>query len=63
MNYKKAPHFGEVFSDFSDCILMEYESLASLNMATMNLFIEKFGWKREILRSSDMHLDTRQKPG
>lgn len=59
MNYKKAPHFGEVFSDFSDCILMEYESLAALNMATMDLFIEKFGWKKEMFRSSDMHLDTR----
>lgn len=59
MNYKKAPHFSEVFSDFSDCILMEYESLAALNMATMDLFMEKFGWKKEMHRSSDMNLDTR----
>lgn len=59
MNYKKAPHFSEVFSDFSDCILMEYGSLAALNMATMDLFMEKFGWEKEIFRSSDMKLDTR----
>ena len=59
MNYKKAPHFSEVFSDFSDCILMEYGNLAALNMATMDLFMEKFGWKKEIFRSSDMNLNTR----
>lgn len=59
MNYKKAPHFSEVFSDFSDCILMEYDNLAALNMATMDLFMEKFGWKKEVYRSSDMKLDTR----
>lgn len=61
MNYKKAPFFNEVFSDFSDCILSEYGSLASLNMATMDLFMDKFGWKgqKEIYRSSDMNLDTR----
>jgi len=59
MNYKKAPHFSEVFSDFSDCVLMEYDNLAALNMATMDLFMEKFGWKKEVYRSSDMKLDTR----
>lgn len=59
MNYKRAPFFNEVFSDFSDCILSEYDSLASLNIATMNLFIKKFGWKMQIYRSSDMNLDTK----
>jgi hypothetical protein len=59
MNYKKAPHFSEVFSDFSDCILSGYGSLAELNMATMNLFIEKFGWQVNLYKSSDMKLDTR----
>lgn len=59
MNYKKAPHYSEVFSDFSDCILSEYDSLADLNMATMNLFIGRFGWKKEICFASNMNLDTR----
>lgn len=58
MNYKKAPHFGEAFSDFSDCILSEYGSLAELNMATMNLFIDKFGWHLPIHRSSEMDIET-----
>lgn len=59
MNYKRASHFSEVFSDFSDCILSEYKSLADLNMATMKLFMEKFGWNTAVYRSSDMHLDSR----
>ena len=59
MNYRKAPHFSEVFSDFSDCILSEYGNLAELNMATMKLFINKFGWKIPVLRSSDMKLDSK----
>ncbi len=56
MSYKKAPHFSEVFSDFSDCILSEYGSLAELNMATMELLIDKFGWKIPIRKSSDIGL-------
>ena len=59
MNYKKAPFFNEVFSDFADCLLSEYDSLAELNMATMNLLIDKFGWKIPVYRSSDMKLDSR----
>lgn len=59
MNYKKAPHFSEVFSDFSDCILSEYGSLAELNMATMKLFIDKFGWNMPVLRSSDMDIHSK----
>src|SRR5699024_3261268 len=59
MNYRKAPHFSEVFSDFSDCILSEYRNLAELNMATMKLFINKFGWKIPVLRSSDMKLNSK----
>lgn len=59
MNYRKAPHFSEVFSDFSDCILSEYGSLAELNMATMKLFVDKFGWEIPVFRSSDMRLSSR----
>lgn len=59
MNYKKAPHFSEVFSDFSDCILSEYGSLAELNMATMKLFVDKFGWNIPVYCSSEMHLESR----
>lgn len=59
MNYRKAPHFSEVFSDFSDCILSEHGSLAELNMATMKLFIDKFGWNIPVFRSSDMDLGSK----
>lgn len=59
MNYRKAPHFREVFSDFSDCILSEYGSLAELNMATMKLFMDKFGWDIPVFCSSDMDLSSK----
>ncbi len=59
MNYRKAPHFSEVFSDFSDCILSEHGSLAELNMATMKLFMDKFGWNIPVFRSSDMDLSSK----
>lgn len=59
MNYRKAPHFSEVFSDFSDCILSEYRSLAEMNMATMKLFMDKFGWDIPVFRSSDMDLSSK----
>lgn len=59
MNYKRAPFFDEVFPDFSDCILSKYSSLAKLNMATMDLFMKKFGWKKEVWLSSDMELKSR----
>lgn len=59
MNYKKAPFFNEVFSDFSDCILSTYDSLAELNIATMDLFIQKFGFKAEVSCSSDMGIQTK----
>lgn len=58
-NYKKAPFFNEVFSDFSDCILSEYSNLAELNMATMQLFINRFGFKARTYTSSVMNLETR----
>lgn len=59
MNYRKAPHFGEVFSDFSDCILSEHGSLAELNIATMKLFMDKFGWNIPLFRSSAMDLSSK----
>lgn len=59
MNYKKAPYFAEVFFDFRECLMAGYGSLAELNMATVKLFMEKFGWNVSACRSSDMKLETR----
>lgn len=59
MNYRKAPHFSEVFSDFSDCILSRHRSLADLNIATMELFMDKFGWRKPVYYSSEMCLESR----
>lgn len=59
MNYKKAPYFADVFFDFQECLMAGYSSLAELNMATMQLFIDKFGWDVPTCRSSDMQLNAR----
>ena len=59
MNYKKAPFFNEVFSDYSDCILMNFGNLAALNMATMDLFMDRFGWKKQVFRSSEIGIQTK----
>lgn len=59
MNYKRAPYFADVFFGFRECLMAEYGSLAELNMATMELFMDKFGWDIPTFRSSDMKLETR----
>lgn len=59
MNYKKAPYFSDIFIDFQECLMAGYSSLAELNMATMKLFMDKFGWDVSVCRSSDMNLETR----
>lgn len=59
MNYKKAPYFKDVFFDFWECLTAGYGSLAELNIATMELFMKKFGLNMPIFRASDMKLDTR----
>ena len=58
MNYKKAPYFDRVFKDFAECIMKDYDNLAELNMATMNLFIDNFHWNKVIYKSSDMGLNS-----
>lgn len=64
MNYKKAPYFDEVYTDFSNVLNQDYQSLADLNIATMMLFIKKFGWfsgidNLSVYKSSDMDISTR----
>lgn len=59
MNYKRAQHFDEVFPLFESCIRQEYDSLAALNIATMELFIRKFGWHTHLFTSEPMALQSR----
>lgn len=59
MNYKKAPFFREVYSDYVDCICMDHSSLADLNIALMEMFIQKFEWDMPVYRSSEMDISSR----
>lgn len=59
MNYKKALYFNDVFFDFKDYLMADYDNLAELNIAIMKFFINKFELNIPIYRSSDMKLNTR----
>lgn len=61
MNYKKAPHFWEFFPMLEEKLMADYDSLAELNIALMDMFIYIFGFgsKMERTKSSLMNLDSR----
>ena len=59
MNYKKAPYFGEFFDLYKQILMEDYESLAALNIALMDMFMEWFGLHPVVHKSSDMNLETR----
>lgn len=61
MNYKKAPYFLEVFSVYRDMLMEEYGSLAELNIALMNMFLDLFHLSndRKIIRASDMKIKSK----
>ncbi len=56
MNYKKTPFFDEIYPQFEELLLREYESLSELNIAVNNFFIEGFGLTDKIYLSSDLGL-------
>lgn len=56
MNYKKAEHFEEVYSDLENLLSPEYESIAHLNMAFIRHYCNKFGFKTIFMISSEMGL-------
>lgn len=58
MNYSKAKYFGDFFPAFKEMLLADYKSLADMNMEINTNIIKRFGFGTEILRSSDMNLQT-----
>ncbi len=59
MNYKKAPFHDELLPLYAETISKHYDSLGELNIATMNMFFEWFGWNKPITRSSIWNLEER----
>lgn len=59
LSYKKAPYFDWVFGMLSGLLNAQYESIAQMNMAIIRSFCEACGYKREILLSSQMRVESK----
>lgn len=58
MNYSKAPYFDAVFPGYENVINAHNGSIAELNMAINEYICDGFGIRPEILKSSDMEINT-----
>lgn len=58
MNYKKSPHFEEVFTDFKALLQNEYPDIATLDIAVIEFISRKLEIKTVFARSSEMGLHT-----
>lgn len=59
MNYRKAPYFDAFFPLYKETLANGFSSLAELNIALMNLFMEWFDWNKTVYLASDMNLESR----
>lgn len=59
MNYKKAPYSEELFPILEKVLMQDHKSLAALNIALMDMFMEWFGWKKKVYFASEWNLESR----
>lgn len=57
MNYKKAPYFDEIFSDYSGLLEINFSNLAEFDAHIINFICKKFGFEKKFVRSSDLNID------
>ena len=60
MNYKKAKHFEEVFSDYSSLLSDNYNDLSHLDISIIEHICKKFGMSTDFINSSQMELNTKR---
>jgi hypothetical protein len=58
LNYSKAEHFEEVFSDFKQLLDTQYEFLGDLNISIIRFICNKLGIKLDYVKSSDLKIDS-----
>ncbi|MBQ8538703.1 MAG: WbqC family protein [Ruminococcus sp.] len=58
MNYKKATFFDDIFPQFQQILMQNYNSLADMNIAINNWIIDGFGFKVKIVKSSELNLNS-----
>ena len=60
MNYKKAKHFEEVFSDYSSLLSDNYNDLSHLDISIIKHICKKFGMSTDFINSSQLELNTKR---
>ena len=60
MNYKKARHFEEVFSDYSSLLSDNYNDLSHLDISIIKHICKKFGMSTDFINSSQLELNTKR---
>ena len=57
-NYKKAKYFEQIFTDLSELLLKDYDSLSLLNQEIIMFFCNKLGINTNFVLSSELNLNT-----
>lgn len=57
-NYKRAPYFSEVFSDYMTLLEKNYESLSAMNIEIIRYFCAKFGISTDFVISSELDIES-----
>lgn len=57
-NYTKARYFKDIYPEFKDILLQDYNSLADMNIAVNSFICRGFGFDPQFIRSSDLHILT-----
>lgn len=55
-NYRRAPYFEQVFSDFKILLQLTYPNIADLNIAIVTFICNKFGFKTRLVKSSSLKI-------
>lgn len=58
MNYKRAAHFTEIFPDFADVLMRQYDNIADMNIAINQFVLDGFGIHVPVIRTSDMEISS-----
>lgn len=58
MNYRKAQHFKEIFSQYEEIVLKEYLNLAEMNIAINQFLCYGLGLNPKFIRSSELVIDS-----
>lgn len=56
VNYKRAPHFEEVFEDYKNLLEPNYKDIVDLNSSFIQFYANKLGINTQFIRSSELNI-------